>query len=342
MARHVTKRRILVLMHEEVVPPDTLEGLSEDEIEAVRTEEDVVSGLRQLGHEVHKIGVIDDLGPLRRAIDEVKPHCVFNLLEDWGGEVLYDFNIVAYLELQHMAYTGCCARGLLLARDKALSKKILHYHRIRLPRFATFKRGKAIRRPKQLELPAIVKSQIHEASLGIAKASVVNDEEALIERVRFIHDRLACDAIVEQYIPGRELYSAVLGNQRLEVLPTWELKLEGLPDDAPRIATRRIKWDRKFQQKYGIDIERARVPAELARHIADTSRRICHRLGLDGYVRIDYRLGEDGKLYFLEANPNPQIADKEELASAAAAAGLPYPALLQRIVSLGMRRRAGS
>jgi D-alanine-D-alanine ligase len=264
------------------------------------------------------------------------------MLEDFAGEVLHDFHVVAYLDLRRVAYTGCNPRGMILARDKALSKKILHYHRIKFPRFSTFRRRRAIRLPRGFTFPAIVKSLIYESSLGIAQASVVYDEAALVERVKFMHEHYDSDCIVEQFIEGREIYSAVLGNRRLEVFPTWELSLDKLPEDAPRIATRKVKLDAKYQKKYDIVHGRARdIAPELERHIARTSRRICRALNLDGYVRLDYRLTDDGELYFLEANPNPEIAWGEEYASAAEAAGTEYEELLQRIISLGIRRRTG-
>jgi D-alanine-D-alanine ligase len=227
----------------------------------------------------------------------------------------------------------------LLARDKALSKKVLAYHRIHVPLFRVFPRHRKISRPKQLEFPLIVKSLIEEGSYGIAQASVVYNDKALEERVAFIHEKIHTHAVVEQYIEGRELYAAVLGNHRLQVLPTWELFLDNIREDAPKIATRKVKWDLGYQEKYGVRIGRARkLPDEVERTIAPLARRICRRLGADGYVRIDFRLDESGKLYFLEANPNPDIAEGDEFASAAAAAGIGYPALLQKIVSLGIRR----
>ena len=296
-------------------------------------------GLRALGHEVRLVGLSDELAPLRTAIDEFEPHVVFNLLEEFRGEAIFDAHVVGYLELKHTPYTGCNPRGLLLARDKALSKKVLAYHRIRVPRFRVFPRYRKIRRPKQLEFPLIVKSLIEEGSYGIAQASVVHNDKALEERVTFIHDKILTDAVVEQYIPGRELYVAVLGNHRLQVLPTWEIFLDDLPEDAPRIATRKVKWDLEYQDKYKVRIGRAKdLPEELERRIARLSRRICRRLGTDGCVRIDFRLDDEGDLYFLEANPNPDIAEDEEFASAAEAAGIDYLQLLHKIVSLGIRR----
>jgi len=339
MAPTLKRRRIIVLVHESLIPPDDISGLSEAEIEPFKTEFDVREGLRWLGHEVLMIGLSDELSPLRMALEEFKPHAVFNLLEEFRGQAIFDAHVVGYLELQRAPYTGCNPRGLLLARDKALSKKILAYHRIQVPRFGVFPRYKEVKRPKRLEFPLIVKSLIEEGSYGIAQASVVHNDKALEERVSFIHDKILTDAVVEQYIPGRELYVSVLGNHRLQVFPTWEIFLDKLPEDAPKIATRKVKWDLAYQEKHDVRIGRAEgLSAEMERRIAALSRRICRRLGADGCVRIDFRLDESGELYFLEANPNPDIGEGEEFASAAEAAGIGYPALLQKIVNLGIRR----
>lgn len=339
MASTVKRRRIIVLVHSSLIPPDDISTLTREQIAPFKTEYDVSVGLRSLGHEVLVVGLSDELAPLRKAIEEFKPHVVFNLLEEFDGEAIFDAHVVGYLELQRTPYTGCNPRGLLLARDKALSKKVLAYHRIRVPRFRVFPRYRKIKRPARLEFPLIVKSLIEEGSYGIAQASVVSTDKALEERVAFIHDKILTDAVVEQYIPGRELYASVLGNHRLNVLPTWEIFLDNLPDDAVKIATRKVKWDYDYQEKYGVRIGRAKgLSNELEDRIRELSRRIARRLGTDGCVRIDYRLDEHGQLYFLEANPNPDIGDGEEFAGAAKAAGIGYAALLQKIVNLGIRR----
>lgn len=339
MASTLKRRRIIVLVHESLIPPDDISKVPDEEVEVFKTEFDVREGLRALGHEVIMVGLTDELTPLRKAIEEFKPHVVFNLLEEFRGEAIFDAHVVGYLELQHTPYTGCNPRGLLLARDKALSKKVLAYHRIRVPHFRVFPRYRRIKRPQSLEFPLIVKSLIEEGSYGIAQASVVYNDKALEERVSFIHDKILTDAVVEQYIDGREIYASVLGNHRLQVLPTWEIFLDKLPEDAPRIATRKVKWDLEYQEKHGVRIGRAKgLSEEMQRRIRRLSRRICRRLGTDGCVRIDYRLDEEGNLYFLEANPNPDIAEEEEFASAAKAAGIDYLSLLQKIVNLGIRR----
>lgn len=332
--------RILALVHKDLVPPDSLDGMTEEEIDQIKTEYDVATALHHLGHEVRALGVQSDLGVIRRAVNEWKPHCVFNLLEEFDGEAVFDQNVVSYLELLRLPYSGCSPRGLILTRDKALSKQILSYHRIRVPEFAVFPRGRTIKRPKRLDFPLIVKSLIEEASLGISQASIVDDDEKLRERVQFIHERIGTDAIAEQYIDGREFYVGVIGNHRLQVFPVWELLFTKAPEDMPRIATAKVKFDLKYQKKRGITTRAAKdLPPGVTEYIPKLCKRIYRSLGLNGYTRIDLRMAADGRLYVLEANPNPELAYGEDFAEAAHAAGISYEQLIQRIVNLGMRRR---
>ncbi len=168
-----------------------------------------------MGHEVHALGVLDSLTELRAAIADWKPDLVFNLLEEFNGIVTYDQHVVAFLELMRQPYTGCNPRGLLLSRDKPLSKQLLSYHRIPTPQFVVLPRGREVLRARACKFPLFVKSATEDASLGIAQASVVEDANRLRERVGFVHEQLGSDALVEEYIEGRELYVGVLGNERL-------------------------------------------------------------------------------------------------------------------------------
>ena len=332
------KLRVLVLVHPSLVPPDSLDQIAPEEINRWKTEYYVVQALRTLGHEVRVLGVQYELLPIKQSVEDWNPHIVFNLLEEFHGITEFDQHVVSYLDLLKVPHTGCNPRGMTISRDKALSKKIATYHRIRTPRFATFPRRRMVRRPKDLEFPLIVKSLTEEASLGIAQASVVHTDDELAERVGFVHSRIGSDAIVEEFIDGRELYVAAFGNERVTVLPTWELLFENLAAGAPAIATARVKHDPRYQEARGIFQQQATdLPAKLVDRLVRTTRRLYRLLLLTGYARIDYRLRADGELFFLEANPNPEIAPEEEFASAAAAAGIEYPQLLQKFLNLGLR-----
>lgn len=331
--------RVLVLMHKDLVPPDPLNGHDPSQAEW-RTEYDVVTTLRKMGHDVRALGVKSDLGVIRSAVEQWHPHIAFNLLEEFDGLAVYDQNVVSYLELLRVPYTGCNPRGLMLARDKVLAKKLFSFHRIPFPEFIVASHGRAVRRPKWLLFPLIVKSVTEEASLGISQASIVEDDGKLKERVAFIHESVATGALVEQYIEGRELYVGVIGNGQLQALPVWELKMDKLPQDARRIATERVKWSRKYQDKYGITSEKAKnLPTGKVEEIQHLAKRVYRALGLSGYARIDLRMDEQEKLYVLEANPNPQIARNEDFADSAESANYRYEDLLQELLNAGLRWR---
>jgi D-alanine-D-alanine ligase len=276
------------------------------------------------------------LGPIRRAFAELSPDIAFNLLVHFHGVAVYDQHVVSYLELLRKRYTGCNPTGLLLARDKAISKQLLAFHRIRVPRFAVFPLGRKARRPRKLSYPLVVKSLYEEASLGISQASLVTSDEKLEERVAFMHETFGVDVIAEEYIDGRELYVGVVGNRRLHAFPVWEMMMDQLPDKAPRIATRKVKWDLAYQKKYHIDTAAAELPPGMSEQILKISTNIYRVLKMSGYARIDFRLAPDGKVYVLEANPNPDLQRAEDFAQSAKAGGVEYPVLIQRIVNLGL------
>jgi D-alanine-D-alanine ligase len=333
----MTRLRVVVLCHEDLRPPDSLEGYSESEVDAWRTEYDVVRALRELGHEIQVVGVSDDLLPIRSVAEGFAPHLFFNLLMEFRDVGSFQAHVTSYLELLGVRFTGCHARGILLTRDKALCKKILRYHRVPTPRFAVFPRGAAVRGHKHLPFPVIVKSVDEEASLGIAQASVVSDLERLRERVEFVHRSIGTDAIAEEYIAGRELTQSVLGNRRLQAFPLWELVFRNLPDGSLPIATARAKFDRAYQARVGIDSGPAdAIPPAAAERIARLCKRAYRALGLAGYARLDLRLSEDGQIHVIEVNSTPDVKESEDFAASAATVGIAYPQLIQRILSLGI------
>ncbi|HTW38798.1 MAG TPA: hypothetical protein VMD49_09545 [Steroidobacteraceae bacterium] len=335
------KQRVLVVVHASLVPPETLEGCDEKEIDEWRTEYDVISTLKKSGHEVRCLGVLDSLTELRSAIADWKPDIIFNLLEEFDGIVTYDQHVVAFLELLRQPYTGCNPRGLLLSRDKSLCKQLLAFHRVPTPQFTVFRRGARFHVPRRLKFPLFVKSTVEDASLGIAQASVVEDAARLKERIEFVHEQVGSDALVEEFIEGRELYVGVMGNERLLRLPVWEMVFGSMPNTLAAIATRKVKWDKRYQQRYGITTRAAAdlVPALQAR-LDRLSRRIYRALGLSGYARMDFRVTGAGNIYVLEANANPNLEAAEDFAESARAHGIEYPELLERLMLLGLTYRA--
>jgi D-alanine-D-alanine ligase len=332
----VKKFRVLALVHDHLVPPEDTTGL--DVLEAEwKMEYDVIETLREMDHTVHVLGIHDDLSGIRPNVEEFKPHIVFNLMEAFADVTTFDQNVVSYLELLHLSYTGCNPRGLVLARDKALSKKLLAYHRIPVPEFTVVRPGRKPVLPKRLTFPLIVKSLFFEASAGISQASVVENGEQLARRVTFIHEKLGTAAIIEQFIDGRELYVGVVGNERLDVFPVWEMSFETMPENRWKIATERVKWSTQYQKKHGIMTDKARLDPVLTDRIQRIAKRAYRALDLSGYARIDVRMDDDGHVYVLEANPNPNLAYGEDFAESAEISGISYERLLDRIITLGLR-----
>ncbi len=336
------KLRILMLVHYTLVPPDDMKP-DDPRVEKMQTEYDVKNALIRLGHDVRVVGVYDDLVPIRKHIEEWRPHIVFNLLEDFAGNSAFDYYVVSYLEMLGTPYTGCNPRGLLLARDKALSKKLLTFHHINVPDFMVFPVGRKIGRLRRLPFPMIVKSLIEEGSVGIAQASYVENEDQLRERVALLQERTQGDVIAEQYINGRELYATVLGNTRLEVLPIRELVFDKIEEGMPRMATYKVKWDQEYRERWGIDYVFARpLPAGALERVTRICKRAYRILSLSGYARLDLRLTPEGEVFILEANPNPAIASNDESAFSAEKAGMNYEQLIQRILNLGLTAHRGS
>ena len=330
------KVRVLALVHDHLVPPRDTKGIDVREAEW-KMEFDVIETLKEIGHDVRVRGVHDDLRGIRATVQSFNPHIVFNLLEAFAGITTFDQNVVSYLELLRLAYTGCNPRGLILARDKALSKKLLAYHRVPVPDFTVVPVGRRPKLPRKLTFPLIVKSVFFESSTGISQASVVANEEQLAKRVQFIHDTILTPAIVEEFIDGRELYCGVIGNDRLQTFPVWEMSFAKMPDNNWKIATERVKWSVKYQKKHGIDTALAGLTPEESTKVQHLAKRVYRALDLSGYARIDLRMKADGSIYVIEANPNPQLAQGEDFAESARRAGVSYAKLIERIINLGLQ-----
>jgi D-alanine-D-alanine ligase len=334
----VKRLRILVLMHDYLVPPEEVSPEILEDAEW-RTEYDVLTALRKMGHEPRPLGVKDDMDVVRAAHVDWKPHLAFNMMENFREIGAFDQHVVSYLEVLGLPYTGCNPRGLMLSRDKGISKSLMAYHRIPLAAFKVYRIGQRIQWRKNLAFPLFVKSLTTDASIGISQASVVEDEAKLIERVLFIHKNVGTDALVERYIEGRELYVGVLGNLRVQVFPVWELKFKAMGTARP-IATDRVKWSRKYQEKHEIESGQATgLSEELTKRIQRLCKRVYKTLELSGYARIDLRLTPEGRLYVMEANANPHIARDEDFAESAKKAGVRYEALLQKILDGALRWR---
>lgn len=300
-----------------------------------KTESDVIHALTELGHEVELLGLHDDTDLLRQKLETFQPDIIFNMVEEFGNISSAEHKITSFLELQGIPFTGCSSVGITLCKNKSIAKKVLSYHRIRVPEFKVFPLGRKIARPKRLQFPILVKPLKEEGSYGISQASLVETEEDFLDRVKFVHEKFQQPAIAEEFIVGRELYVGIIGNIRLQAFPPREMVFKEMPDDTTRFATFKAKWDEEYRQRWGIDNQFAALQAEQARKIERACKRIYRLLLIDGYARMDLRLTPENEIVFIEANPNPMLAKDEDFALAADKAGLPYPKLIKKILRTG-------
>jgi len=334
------KKKLKVLALFDAIAPTTIDQdlSAELKTEDWKTEANVLAALGDLGHTVEHLAIFDSLDLLQQKLQAFQPDILFNLADQFKNNRAFDQNIVSFLEMHGVTFTGCGSTGLTLCKHKAISKKILGYHRIRVPEFTVIARGKRCARPARLKFPILVKPLKEEASYGISQASFVETDEQFKERVQFIHTSHDCDVIAEEYIAGRELYVSVLGNHKLEVFPIRELVFKEVPPDEPKIATYRAKWDEEYRKKWGLQNQFAdALDPALAKDIVQTCRRIYRLLTIDGYARVDLRVTPANEIYFIEANPNPILAADEDFAQSALKAGLAYPQLIERIIRTGLK-----
>ena len=303
----------------------------------------VVRALRRQGHQVAILGVHADVKRVLAGLQRRRPDLVFNLVEMFAENMFGDIAMEGLLDLLGLKYTGCGPGESYLTQDKALSKKLLAFHGILYPRFAVFARDADFETGGNLRMPLFVKPLRTDASIGIRRNSLVTDMKSLMRRVATIHDELNDSALAEEYIEGREFYVGVLGNYDPIALPPIELDFSGLPEGMPHVLDSKAKWDENSAEYKGTKAVLADLPDELRAKLQKVSVDAYRALRVRDYGRVDLRLTDTGDIYVLEVNASCYLARDSEFAMAAAAAGIPYPALIQRIVDLATDRyRRGS
>jgi D-alanine-D-alanine ligase len=301
----------------------------------------VANALIKNGHEVTLLGVRDDLRDMSTRLGEFKPDLVFNATEAFFENSNLDYLVPALLEAEGYRYTGAPPLALLVTRNKAMSKKVLAFHGIKVPGFKSYRLEEMPTGEENLRFPLIVKPLSADASEGISQASIVHDLASFTERVAWVHERFAQPAIAEEYIEGREIYATILGNgENEQILPLVEMIFENAgerPED--RIATQKSKWDLGYRKRRGIKNVFARPLGKAMREELERVCRVSYRaFWLRDYARIDVRLTKD-EVWFIEANANPFLSYGHDSAEAAHKAGIRYNAFIQRIVDEAMGRQ---
>jgi D-alanine-D-alanine ligase len=297
----------------------------------------VAKALRKNKHQVSILAVKDDLNKLVRGLQRRKPELVFNLLEEFGTSPVGNLGVCGVLEILGLKYTGCTASEYYLGQDKALAKRLLAFEGILFPKFAVFDQDKGFETSGDLRMPLFVKPVAMDSSIGIDAKSLVRDSTQLMERVAAIH-KIGDAALVEEYVEGREFYVGVLGNHDAEALPPIELDFSGMPADSDNIYTSKAKWDRKSPEYKGVQPKIAELPDELDAKLRRVSLDAYRALRVRDYGRVDLRVADTGEIYVLEVNASCYLEQDDEYAMAAKAAGLDYPALIQKIVQLAVAR----
>jgi len=303
----------------------------------------IANSLKKNGHEVLLFGITDDPHAMSRQLGDWKPDLVFNATEAFLDNSNLDYLVPALLEAEGYRYTGAPPLALLVTRNKAMSKKILAFHDVKVPSFKSFRVGEIPDDTTNLRFPVIVKPLASDASEGISQASIVHDVKSLADRVVWIHEKFEQPAIAEEYIEGREIYATMLGNgDSVEVLPLVEMLFEhagSRPED--RIATQKSKWDLGYRKRRGIRNVFARKLAKTAHErLLKTCYAAFRAFWLRDYARIDVRITEDNEVWFIEANANPFPSYGHDSAESAHKHGLRYDAFIQRIVDEAMKRPA--
>ncbi|MGZ6144372.1 MAG: D-alanine--D-alanine ligase family protein, partial [Myxococcales bacterium] len=300
--------------------------------------EEVLDALRKNGYEAFFHELRNEAALLDLA--RTKADLIFNMVEAFAGDDAKEPHVAAFLELLDLRYTGAGPEALFLAQDKVVAKKIFDFHGIRTPRFAVSWRGR-LDHIDHLEFPLIVKPACEDGSVGIDAGAVVGGVKEMLERVALIHERFDCPVLIEEYIEGREIYVGVLGNDKPNALPIVELDLSKLPEGMPRIAGKEVKWE-KGTEAYDLTRSAAAkgLDADTVKRLQETAVQVFTALGLRDYGRVDMRLTQDGRIYVIEANPNPWLSPEAELAIAARQAGRSYVELIGQIVELAFARYA--
>ncbi|MBA3314175.1 MAG: ATP-grasp domain-containing protein [Planctomycetota bacterium] len=305
--------------------------------------EQVVDALKAGGHKPSILTVHDDLPAMIAALQEAKPDLVFNLVESFGKDQVGGLmGVAGVLDLLRLRHTGGGPGELYLQEDKALSKKLLAYEQLLYPNFATFAKDSDFETGGTLRMPLFVKPQRNDASMGIdAKTSLVRNATELMERVLEIHKKFDDSALAEEYIDGREFYVGVIGNQDLTAFPPVEMDFSGLPEGAPHVLDSKAKFDESSVEYQGTKAVMADVSDELKAKLQKVATEAYRVLRVRDYGRIDLRLTDTGDIYVIEVNANCYLEKESEFAMSAAADGVDFNTLVNRIADLAIARVEG-
>jgi D-alanine-D-alanine ligase len=299
----------------------------------------VAAGLADRGHKTSILTIRHDVNELIDGLKQRKPQLVFNLVESFGDDIMGGvIGVAGVLDLLQIPYTGGGPGEIFLQEDKALTKKLLAFEGIRYPDFATFPADANFETGGNLRMPLFVKPLRMDASIGIDEKSLVRTTQQMMERVLYIQRTFGDAALAEEYIEGREFYVGVIGNSELTAFPPIEMDFSGLKEGALKVMDNRAKFDEKSDRFHGTKAVIASIEPELKAKLQKASVDAYRALRVCDYGRVDLRLTETGEVYVSEVNASCYLEQQSEFATAAAAHGISYPALVERIAELAVER----
>lgn len=300
----------------------------------------IAAALKAGGHTASVFPVGDDARKLIAGLSRRKPDLVFNVLEEFGPTLYGAVGVAGLLEILGYTYTGGGPGELYVRQDKSLAKKLLRFEKVPTPDFAVFSLDAELETGGNLRLPLFVKPLRMDASIGIDGKALVTSSTALLDRVKRIHTQVGDSALAEEYIDGREFYVGVLGNLTPQALPPIEVDFSGMPDGKPRIMDSKAKWDETSPEFKGTKSVLAEgLPDELTAKLQKVALDAYRACRVRDYGRVDLRLAGTGDIYVIEVNASCYLEKTSEFATAAKAAGLDYPKLINQIAELAVERQ---
>lgn len=314
------------------------EDRSEHEVTHDEVVDQVFDSLTESEHKVSLLGIHSNLHELVDKLEEQKPDLVFNLCETFNDNYYGEMYVASVLEMIGIRFTGTGAAGMAFRQDKGVTKKLLTFHDIPCPNYATFAKDK-LEFAGKMRFPLFVKPLRRDSSAGVGDSSLVNDFSSLMSRISLIHKELNDTALVEEYIDGREFYVSILGNYPPEALPLVELDFSKYPEGKPKIYSESAKFDEDSEEyniiNFGVATD---LNPELRNKIMMIGVKAASAMQVFDYARIDMRLANDGTPYVIEVNANPYLERTAEFAVAALQAGMGYTTVIDKIVEIAWQR----
>lgn len=320
-----------------------MKGVDLSEVGILEEKQDIQRAFAKLGYNCSIYNVANDIENLVKFINAKNPDVIFNMVEGIGDISVHEVHIAGIYELLNVTYTGAGPIALALCLNKNISKDILLSNNILTPKYLLYSKNKIGKELNNLNFPLIVKPASEDASNGIDNNSIVRSKKELQKRITYILKKFKGKAIVEEYIEGREVNVAVIGNKNPRTLPISEISFAKLPKELPKIVTYNAKWISGSDEYKGTNgVCPAKLPKKISKKLESIALKAYKLMGCRDYARVDFRITKNGTPFVLEVNPNPDICDEAGFARSAKAGGFTYEKIVQEILFFALERKKKS